>query len=202
MTQSSGTPTTTTSSPTALLPGGGGDVGALAAAGDFTDDGRIDLHGTTDSGASAHSPDSAELCAFLFGTPGEIAEITRLPSDLALDPISGRHAEETSGSSTDGSTGSTDGSVSSADGPDARTADTTVIACVYQSGGAPIVALQVGDGPPVDPDLPGRPIIVDSGELHAVLSYSPDHIGPTIDVARARDWLTHALARVAPSSDG
>jgi hypothetical protein len=80
--------------------------------------------------------------------------------------------------------------------------DATVIACVYQTDGQPVLALQVGDGPPVDPGLPGSPIIVNSGGLHAVLSYRPDHIGPTINRATARTWLTETLARVAPADAG
>ncbi len=83
--------------------------------------------------------------------------------------------------------------------PDPEAAQTAVIACVYRADGAPVLALQVGDGPPVDPDLPGQPTIVDADGLHAVLSYSPDHIGATIDRATARAWLTAVIGRVEPA---
>ncbi len=182
----------TTTASAAALPGGAGDLAGLAASGDLTDDGRIDLHGRLGPEESADQPDADDLCAFLFGAPDEIGEITRLSSDLTLDPISGRHPAAGTEVDTPGST---------AAGP-SGTHDATVIACVYQADDQPVLALQVGDGPPVDPGLPGRPIIVNAGGLHAVLSYRPDHIGPTIDRATARAWLTEALARVAPVDAG
>lgn len=205
MTLSSAQPETTpaTTSPAASgLPGGAGDRAALAAAGDLGDDGRIALYGrdTSEAEGSTETGDSADLCAFLFGTPAEIAEIARLADDLALDPISGRHDAVAEADSADGAATDPAGDADS-DGPDPA-AGATVIACVYQAGDTPMLALQVGDGPPIDPDLPGRPIIVDADGLHAVLSYSPDHIGPVIDPAKARNWLTEALGRVAPTDTG
>lgn len=184
MTPPSSPATTTPATPTGL-PGGSGDTAALAAAGELTEAGLVDLHG----GPGPSKGEPADLCGFLFGTPEQVATVTRLPDDLALDAISGRH--RTDGPTAAGSSEST-GAAEPA----------TVIACVYASRGTPVLALQVGDGPPVDSNLPGHPIIVDSDGLHAVLSYSPDHIGPGIEPATARAWLTATIARVAPAGTG
>lgn len=174
------------------LPGGSRGADALAAAGDLTGDGRVELR--RPSGAGEPTDTGADLCDFLFGSPADIADITRLTGDLTLDPISGRHR-----SGADPVSAATTGTDDMGE-PDA--AQTAVIACVYRAGGAPVLALQVGDGPPVDPDLPGQPTIVDADGLHAVLSYSPDHIGATIDPATARAWLTAVIGRVALAGSG
>lgn len=197
MTPSPSPPATTSHSAPPGLPGGSGDRAALAAAGELTGDGRIQLRRPTDV---ADAPGSGtDLCGFLFGSPGEIADITELTGDLTLDPISGRHFTSVAGAQT----GDAPASATVTAGPDDTDAEpAVVIACVYRSAGAPVLALQVGDGPPIDPDLPGHPIIVDSGGLHAALSYSPDHAGPGIDPDTARAWLTAAIARVAPATTG
>jgi hypothetical protein len=173
-------------------PGGAADPAALAAAGDLAEDGRVLLRrsGTAD-------PDTtADLCAFLFGAPGEIAEITRLAGDLTLDPISGRHLSDPEASATGDATTADSGAATSG-----AVAGAAVIACVYRADAAPVLVLQVGDGP-VEPDLPGHPTIVDADGLHAVLSYAPDHVGATIDPATARAWLTAAIGRVAITGTG
>jgi hypothetical protein len=188
----SGTAPLTTQTTSPELPGGAADPAALATAGDLADDGRVLLRRSGTAG-----PDTtADLCAFLFGPPGEIAEVTRLAGDLTLDPISGRHLSDPHSSTTGDATTADSGAATSGSG-----AGAAVIACVYRADAAPVLVLQVGDGP-VDPDLPGHPTIVDAGGLHAVLSYAPDHVGATIDPATARAWLTAAIGRVALTGTG
>jgi hypothetical protein len=184
------TPLTTQTPTSPDLPGGTADPAMLATAGDLADDGRVVLRRS-----NAADPDTtADLCAFLFGLPGEIAEATRLAGDLTLDPISGRHLSDPHASTTGDAT--TAGAATSGSG-----AGAAVIACVFRADAAPVLALQVGDGP-VDPDLPGHPTIVDADGLHAVLSYAPHHVGATIDPATARAWLTAAIGRVALTGTG
>lgn len=183
-------PTTSTTSRTTdspAMPGGSGDTAALATAGDLTADGLVALHVDSRGAGTVGTAqtDSGALCQYLFGTPLEIAEITRLPADLSLDPISGRHTAADSGTESDPAA-------------DAQPTEAAVIACVYSTGLGRVLVLQVGDGPPIDPDLPGKPIIVDSGTLQAVVSYSPEHVGPTVEAATARAWLTATLGRVSP----
>jgi hypothetical protein len=181
------------------LPGGAADPAALATAGDLADDGRVLLRRSGTAG-----PDTtADLCAFLFGPPGQIAEVARLANDLTLDPISGRHLSDPDASATADAT-TADSDATTADSGAATSgagAGAAVIACVYRADAAPVLVLQVGDGP-VDPDLPGHPTIVDADGMHAVLSYAPDHVGATIDPATARAWLTAAIGRVALTGTG
>lgn len=185
----SSTPTTTANP----LPGGTTPAADLAA---YLDGGRISLpavRAAAETGAFEHDDAAegvateadqvaADLCAYLFGTAEEVSEITRLPGAIHLGPLSGPHLTDSD--------------------DDAEQA--LVIACVYADDAGPQVVLQVGDGPPVDPDLPGRPIIVTgdagsaAGEVQAVLSYAPDHTAPGIDARLARDWLTAVLGRVTP----
>lgn len=228
MTSSSAAPAPTTTGPLTpsgpILPGGTGNIAALAAAGDLASDGLIDLYGqgVPEGGESADPAATANLCGYLFGTPDEIVKIARLTGDITLDPISGRHpagptGETTSGPTTGPTTGSTTGPTaqptanadsSGATGATSVTAsadaaEPILIACVYRSDGAPVLVLQIGDGPPIDPDLPGSPIIVDGSDgLHAVLSYSPHHQGAAIAPTVARDWLSFVIGRVAPIGTG
>lgn len=216
MTDSWTVPAPTTSATGAALPGGTGDIAALVAAGDLVGDGLIDLRGQgiPKDGGLANPAATANLCGYLFGAPGQVAETARLTGDITLDPISGRHASGSAVGSTSalttepgtgtGTTAST--GTGTAEATDTRTMATpasaaapVLIACVYRSDGAPVLVLQIGNGPPIDPDLPGKPIIVDgTGGLQAVLSYSPQHQGATIAPATARDWLSAAIGRVAP----
>lgn len=109
-----------------------------------------------------------QLCSYLFGTPVQVADVALLPGEVTLDRIS--------------STKVTD--------------DAALVACVYSSDAAPMLALQVGVGPPIDADLPGEPIIVTSGRVQAVLSYAPGRTGTRIAAATARLWLTEVTGRV------
>lgn len=108
------------------------------------------------------------LCAYLFGTPAEVAALALLSGEVALDPISGAKITE----------------------------DAVLIACVYSSDGAAALVLQVSSGAPIDPDLPGHPLIVTADQVQAVLSYAPGRAGAGIAAVTARRWLAEAAARV------
>lgn len=175
-------PNSSTQSPTPpagpLLPGGTAGTTALESAGLLTDGGRLSLGGIASSGTERIAGSQAltsALCSFVFGAPADVATIARLPGDLVLAASSGARRDT-------GLPGS------------------ITLTCVFQSGGTPLLVLQVGDGPPVDPDLPGRPIIVGIGGIQAVLSYSPANARPMIDSRLARDWLSAAINRVATST--
>lgn len=200
-------PTAIASPAPPATPGGTGNIAALVASGDLASGGKIDLYGqgTTADGEAPDPAATANLCHYLFGSTNEVAEAARLSGRITLDPISGRHpADGASDVGADAGTaaGATPTSAVSDSSSTVDAAAPILIACVYRSDGAPVLALQVGDGPPVDPNLPGSPIIVDGDGLHAVLSYSPDHHGTTIAPAKAREWLAAVIDRVAPVPTG
>lgn len=191
----SSSPSTTTTSPsttTSALPGGTGPTVALAEAG-YLRGGRIVLDALREA-ATAQDDDTdtagqpaTDLCHYLFGTAEEVAALTRLSGAIHLAPPSGPHL-------------TTDTYQQAGEAVNAL-----IIACVYADDSGAQVVLQVSEGPPVDADLPGQPIIVtgDSApedttgsEVQAVISYRPDRTGPRIDRSTARDWLTAALGRV------
>lgn len=117
--------------------------------------------------AEQAATDGPTLCSFVFGTVPEIAGLTQLPTDATLDEISGVIISD----------------------------EALLLACVYDVGSTPALVLQIGVGPDIDPDLPGRPVIVREGSLQAVFSYAPGRSGLSADTAR--QWLTQAAARVA-----
>lgn len=166
----------------------------LAAAGLLDGDGQVDLHAAANS-SSAQRAEISDICEFLFGEPEDISRVTRLKGQASLDPMSAFWAE-----ASDPAAPAAESSTESESAPD--TAASTTLACVYALDGVPVLVLQVGDGPPVDPDLPGDPTIVSARGLQAVLSYSPDHVGPRINAAQGRLWLNSALARLTPTTTG
>lgn len=200
-TTTSGAPSTSTNT----LPGGTAPTAALAEAGYLRGE-RVALDALREAAATGSFADSpgdsgegaalpagapaTDLCDYLFGTATEVAALTRLAGTIHLAAPSGPRltADDTSDS-------------------DDGTLPGLLIVCVYADDDGAQLVLQVSDGPPIDPDLPGQPIIVTGGsspasgpatgtELEAVISYNPDRTAPRIDSRTARDWLTAALGRV------
>lgn len=113
---------------------------------------------------------SRAFCDYLFGTPRQVKRLTLLPGAVTLDSFSGFLYHPT---------GST-------------------FECAYDVDDEPMLELLVTDGPALDPDSPGRPIIVSHAGLQASLSYRPDYDGSRLAEHLAKAWLTQAVSLVRP----
>lgn len=140
----------------------------LDAGGWLTPDGHVLLR--TDAGAEADAELVRDLCAYLFGTPEEVAGRAMISAPLDLIPASGVHVSATGG----------------------------FVTCGYAVADRIQLALSVGHTD--DDWANGITTLVDQGRLRGVISYVPDFAGPTIAEADAKAWLGDVLARVDPAA--
>lgn len=128
---------------------------------------RLDPQGRLRFGTSGVTDPAtgAALCGYLFGTPDQVKGMTILPGRVTLDTFSGFQYD----------------------------ADGSTFECAYDVDGEPMLEMQVTDRH-LDPNSPGRPVIVTHAGLQASLSYRPDYTGSRLSHHLAQQWLLQAVS--------